>query len=81
MGTILTLIIGLLAGYIASLLMKGRGHGLILNLVIGLLGGFLGGVVFSFLFGIEGGNILWKLISSVVGAVILLWIVAAINRR
>ena len=80
MGLILSLLIGLAAGYIAGILMKGRGHGLILNLIIGLVGGLLGGFVFGLL-GVAGGGILWQLISAKIGAAILLWFVSLIGGK
>ena len=45
------LLIGLAAGWIASLIFKGSGSGLLVNLIVGLVGGFLGGWLVS-LFGI-----------------------------
>ncbi|MGI5310011.1 GlsB/YeaQ/YmgE family stress response membrane protein, partial [Rheinheimera sp. WS51] len=50
MGFILFLIIGAVAGWLAGLIMKGRGFGLLGNMVVGIVGAFLGG----FLFGILG---------------------------
>ena len=45
------LLIGLVAGWLANLIVKGRGSGLIVNLVVGIVGGVLGGWIFS-LFGL-----------------------------
>lgn len=45
------LLIGLVAGWLANLIVKGRGSGLIVNLVVGIVGGVLGGCIFS-LFGL-----------------------------
>ena len=80
MGIILSLVIGLVAGYLGSLIFKGKGKGLFLNLIIGLAGGFLGGWVFGFL-GIGGGGLLWQLVTATVGAIILLWIVSLIRGK
>ena len=63
------LLIGLAAGWIANLIVKGGGSGLFVNLIVGLIGGVLGGWLFS-LFG-------WV----PVGSVILLWIAALISHR
>lgn len=46
------LLIGLVAGWLANLIVKGRGSGLIVNLVVGIVGGVLGGWIFS-LFGLN----------------------------
>ncbi len=79
-GLLYSLLIGLLAGYLGSLLLKGSGQGLLLNLIFGLIGGLLGGYLFLQL-GIGGQNILWQLISATVGAVILIWITSLIFKK
>ena len=66
------LLIGLVAGWIASLIVKGSGSGMLVNLIVGVIGSMLGGWIFS-LFGC--------LITSVVGAIVLLWIVSLVSRR
>lgn len=68
------LIIGALAGWIAGLLVKGRGQGLVMNIVVGIVGAFIGTVVFSF-FGLSAGGTIGNLIIAIVGAAILLGLV------
>jgi uncharacterized membrane protein YeaQ/YmgE (transglycosylase-associated protein family) len=80
MGFIVSIVVGILAGYLGSLIMKGRGLGLFLNLVVGLIGGLIGGSVFNFI-GIWGHGFMWQLISATVGAVILLWIVSVLRKK
>ena len=46
---VLFLLIGIVAGWLASTLMKGRGLGLVGNLVVGVIGAFLGGFLFNVL--------------------------------
>lgn len=72
------LIIGGLAGFLAGKIMKGRGFGLLGNLGIGIVGGVLGGFLFS-LFGLSGTGIMGSLITALVGAVVLIWIVNLIK--
>ena len=72
------LLLGLASGWIANLIVKGSGSGLIVNLVVGLVGGVLGGWLFSFL--VPAGT-LGSLATSVIGAVVLLWIAAAISHK
>lgn len=74
------LLIGLAAGWIANLIVKGNGSGLVVNLIVGLIGGVLGGWIFS-LFGWSPNNMLGSLVTAVIGAVVLLWIVAMITRK
>ena len=73
MGFIWSIIIGIVAGYLAGKIMRGGGFGVIVNLILGIIGGVLGGWVFSLL-GISAGGILGSLITSTVGAILLLWI-------
>ena len=70
------LLLGLASGWIANLIVKGSGSGLIVNLVVGLVGGWL----FSF-FGLVPAGTLGSLATSVIGAVVLLWIAAAISHK
>ncbi|MFI5378815.1 MAG: GlsB/YeaQ/YmgE family stress response membrane protein [Tepidisphaerales bacterium] len=74
------LIIGVLAGWIGGLLMKGRGFGCFGNLAVGIIGAVLGGWMFRVL-GLRTVGLRGALLTAVAGAVVLLWIVGAIKRR
>ena len=74
------LLIGLAAGWLANLIVKGSGAGLLVNLIVGLVGGFLGGWLCSLLGWVPVGTI-GSLTTAVIGAVLLLWIAAWISRR
>ena len=74
------ILIGLAAGYVASLIVKGSGSGMLLNLVIGMVGGVLGRWLFR-LMGIASTNMLGSLLTSVFGAIVLLLIVGLFTRR
>jgi uncharacterized membrane protein YeaQ/YmgE (transglycosylase-associated protein family) len=80
MGLILSIVIGILAGYIGSLIVKGTGLGLVWNLIVGLIGGVIGGAVFEFI-GLSGYGLLWQLITATAGAVILLWIASMLRKK
>ncbi len=75
-----SLIIGAVAGAIAGRITKGGGFGLLMNIVVGVVGGWLGGFLFG-LIGLSGDSLLAKLAISVVGAIVLLWIVAKIKSK
>ena len=75
---IAAIISGILAGYVASKIQRGRGMGCLVNLVLGIVGGILGNVLFG-LFGLSSTGWLGDFIVSVVGAVVLLWIVAKLR--
>ena len=79
MGIIWTLIIGGLAGWLAGKIMKGEGYGIIVDIIIGIVGGWLGGWVFGLL-NIEAGGLIGELITAVVGAIILIWIIHKIKK-
>ena len=83
MGIIGWIIIGALAGWIASMITgnnKRMGAGA--NILVGIIGGFLGGLIMNLLggYGITGFN-LWSLFVAVLGAVVLLLIVNAFRRK
>ena len=72
------LLIGLVAGWLANLVVKGRGAGLWINLVVGIVGGILGGWLFA-LFGVFAVGAVGSLFMALIGAIILLWIVTAVT--
>ncbi len=83
MGIISWIIIGALAGWIASMITgKSKEMGAVANVVVGIVGGVIGGVVMNLIGGkgVTGFN-LWSLIVAVAGAVILLWIVRAMKKK
>ena len=80
MAFIWYILIGLAAGFIAGKLVKGGGFGLWVNLLVGIIGGVLGGWLFGIL-GIHTSSIIGSLLTSVVGAVVLLWLADFISRR
>lgn len=65
------LIIGLVAGWLAGLLYKGSGFGLIGNIVVGLVGSVLGGYLAG-VFGINADNLVGTILVATGGAVVLL---------
>jgi uncharacterized membrane protein YeaQ/YmgE (transglycosylase-associated protein family) len=73
-------LIGLAAGWLGSLIVKGSGSGLLLNLVIGVVGSVLGGWLFR-LMGFSTSSLLGSLITAVAGAVVLLLIVSLFTRK
>ena len=72
------LIIGAVAGWLAGLVMKGGGFGLLINIIVGIVGGVIGGWLFGNFFddGLLGG-----IITAVIGAIILLWIASMIKKK
>jgi uncharacterized membrane protein YeaQ/YmgE (transglycosylase-associated protein family) len=83
MGIIGWIIIGAVAGWIASMVTKNnRKMGAGSNILVGIIGGFIGGLAMNLLggHGITGFN-LWSLLVATGGAIILLLIVNAIRQK
>jgi uncharacterized membrane protein YeaQ/YmgE (transglycosylase-associated protein family) len=74
-----TIILGLIAGWITGLLMRGSGFGIVADIIVGLIGAVIGRWLFGALGVVQVGTIGY-LLMSVIGAVILVTIVHAISR-
>lgn len=80
MNFIIYLIVGGIAGWLASMIMKTDGQqGIILNVVVGIIGGFLGGLLLPMV-GLNFGGTIGFLITALIGAVVLLAIVNLFRR-
>ena len=77
-GLIIFLAIGAIAGWLAGMLMKGGGSGLLMNIVVGIVGAVIGGLVFGLL-GISAGGIIGSIVTATVGAVLLLFILGKVR--
>ncbi len=83
MGIIGWLVIGALAGWIASIITgNNEKMGAGKNILVGIVGGFLGGLIMNLIgnYGITGFN-LWSLFVAVIGATLLLIIVNAFTKK
>lgn len=78
MDILLTLIIGIIAGWAAGVITKGRGFGLLGDLIVGVIGACLGGLVLD-LFGLTAYGTIGYLLMSIVGAVVLLALIRVIK--
>ena len=74
------IIVGILAGLIASKLMNGEGMGCLWNCILGLVGGAVGGWVFDLL-KIQWGGLIGQIGTGVVGAIIVLYIASLIRGK
>lgn len=73
------LAIGAVAGWLAGVILKGAGFGLLVNIVIGIIGSVVGGFAFGLL-GLSASGLLGSIITATVGAVLLLLIVGLIKK-
>lgn len=84
MGILSWIVVGLLAGWLAGLVVKGRGYGCIGDIIVGVIGALLGGFIASYLFHmgnpISGINF-QSILIAFVGAVIFVIIMRLISRR
>jgi len=74
------LAVGILAGFIAGRIMKGKGFGLLGDLIVGVIGAFIGVWLFGLL-NISSAGILGLLIAAIIGALILLYIIRLVKHR
>jgi uncharacterized membrane protein YeaQ/YmgE (transglycosylase-associated protein family) len=78
MGLISWIVVGLIAGFLAGMVMKGGGYGLIGDIIVGVVGGLLGGYLASYFLHIPNamsGINLESILVAFVGAIILLLII------
>ncbi|WP_043359253.1 GlsB/YeaQ/YmgE family stress response membrane protein [Belnapia sp. F-4-1] len=82
MSIIAWLVLGLVAGFIASKLYAGSGQGVVVDIVLGIVGAVVGGFLFNMLggAGVTGFN-LYSMIVAVIGAVVVLWIYHTVTGR
>jgi uncharacterized membrane protein YeaQ/YmgE (transglycosylase-associated protein family) len=66
--------IGILAGFLAGQIMRGKGYGIVIDLLLGLIGSVVGGFIFGLL-GLHGYGLVGQLVTATVGAVMLIWVV------
>jgi uncharacterized membrane protein YeaQ/YmgE (transglycosylase-associated protein family) len=79
MGIIWFLLIGLIAGWIASTLMRGGGYGIVGDIVVGVVGALIGGFLFDLL-GISTYGLLGSIVMAVIGAMIFIAILRTLKR-
>jgi len=80
-GIIAWLVVGLVAGWLAGVVMKGGGFGLVGNIVVGLIGAFVGGLVFSLITGGGEAGFWGSIVVAFIGAVIAIALLRALPGR
>jgi uncharacterized membrane protein YeaQ/YmgE (transglycosylase-associated protein family) len=83
MGILSWIVVGLIAGWLAGMVMKGSGYGVIGNIVVGIVGALLGGYLSTLLFDgttVSGINIQSLLIATI-GAIVMIFIVRLLPGR
>ncbi len=77
---IYTLIIGAVIGWLAGVIRKGYGFGLLGNIIVGIIGAFFGTWLFGVLNISLGGGLAAVIITGVIGALVLLFLIGLIRR-
>lgn len=76
---VIFLVIGAIAGWLAGVVMKGGGFGLVGDIVVGIVGAVVGGWLFG-VFGITAGGLVGAVITAFVGACVLLFVIRLIKK-
>ena len=79
-GIITMVLIGALAGWLAGLIMKGKGMGFIVNALVGIVGALVGSYLFSLIGFSIGSGLVGAIITSTTGAIVLLFIVGILRK-
>ncbi|QBD83033.1 GlsB/YeaQ/YmgE family stress response membrane protein [Ktedonosporobacter rubrisoli] len=73
------LVVGLIAGFLASVVMRGGGYGIVGDIIVGLVGAFIGGFIANAL-GLGSSGIIGTIIIAFIGACILIAILRLVSR-
>ena len=79
-GLIWFLVVGLIAGWLAGVLVKGGGFGILGDIVVGILGAVIGGFLFGAVGVWPGGGLLGSILVATIGAVVLIFLLRLIKR-
>jgi uncharacterized membrane protein YeaQ/YmgE (transglycosylase-associated protein family) len=78
-GWLWFLIIGIIAGWLAGHITRGKGFGLLGNMIMGIIGAFVGGFLFGLL-GLSAHGFIGSLIAATVGAVVFIFLVRYLKK-
>jgi uncharacterized membrane protein YeaQ/YmgE (transglycosylase-associated protein family) len=77
---IVLIIVGAIAGWLAGIIVKGMGFGLVGNIIVGIVGAFIGSWLLGYLGVHIGGGFVGSIINATIGAVILLFVISLVKR-
>jgi uncharacterized membrane protein YeaQ/YmgE (transglycosylase-associated protein family) len=78
-GLLYWIVVGLIAGWLAGVVMKGGGYGIVVDIVLGMLGAIVGGWIFSALGMGAGSGLIGGIVVAFIGAVALVAVTRAIK--
>lgn len=79
-GLIAWLIIGAIAGWLAGVIMKGKGFGIVADIIVGIVGAFIGGFLAGTLHIAVGSGFIASLIVALIGACVLVFLIRLVKR-
>jgi uncharacterized membrane protein YeaQ/YmgE (transglycosylase-associated protein family) len=79
-GFLYWVVVGLIAGWLAGVVMRGGGYGIVIDIVLGMLGAIVGGWIFSMLGIGAGGGLIGGIVVAFIGAVALVAITRALKK-
>ena len=77
---LILLLIGAVAGFLAGVIVKGYGFGVLGNIVVGIVGAVVAGLLLPRLGVFPGGDVIGQIISATIGAVVLLVLISFVRR-
>ena len=77
---IVLIVVGAIAGWLAGIIVKGIGFGLVGNIIVGIVGAFIGSWLLGYLGVHIGGGFVGSIINATIGAVILLFVISLVKR-
>lgn len=82
MEPLIWIVLGLIAGWLAGLVMKGSGYGLVGDIVVGILGAIVGAWLFIFIVPVEQrGGLAGTIVVALIGAVVFVGLARVLTRR
>ena len=77
---IVTILVGVIAGFLAGQITRGSGYGLLMDMLLGIAGSIVGRFLFG-LIGIHASGIIGSILLALIGAEILIWLVRFLKSR
>ena len=75
-----TIVVGIIAGWLAGVVMKGGGYGVIWDLILGIAGAIIGGWLFGYAGASAGGGMVGSIVVATIGAIVLIFISRILKR-
>ena len=75
-----TIVVGIIAGWLAGVIMKGGGYGVIWDLILGIAGAVIGGWLFGYAGASAGGGMIGSIVVATIGAIVLIFISRLLKR-